>query len=99
MNGRERVLLRGLWPWRELRNWAEVEEARRLGELERAEDLALSGSELAALGDRAFGGGEGDLSVPIMPSMACGQHFDAWTQARRSSGRRPEGSRNCPPPA
>jgi hypothetical protein len=61
------VLLRGLWPWRELRNWAEVEEARRLGELERAEDLALSGSELAALGDRAFGGGEGGLSVPRMP--------------------------------
>ena len=38
------------------------------------------------------------LSVPRMPSMACDQHFDAWTRARRASGRTPEGSRNCAPP-
>lgn len=25
------------------------------------------------------------LRVPRMPSIACEQHFDAWTQARRAS--------------
>src|SRR6266498_5408553 len=80
------VLLRGRPGRGLLDGGGEVEEAGRLGQLEGGEDGPLAGGEFAALGDLAFGGGEGDQVHPfefvadVAPGVAHGRLRDALEQ-------------------
>ena len=78
------MLLRGGGWWgRLLGGGGEVEVAGWFGEVEGAEDPAVAGGELAALGDVAFAGGEGDeveafeFVAGVAPGVAGGDLCDA----------------------
>src|SRR5665811_2265929 len=64
----------------------EVEESRRLGHVERGQDLLLTGSEHGALRDVAFAGGEGDqvetveFVADVAPGVAGGVLHDSDQQ-------------------
>ena len=61
----------------------ELEEPGWFGDVEGAQDLSLAGGEFAALGDGAFGGGEGDeveafeVVADVAPGVADGDLGDA----------------------
>jgi hypothetical protein len=75
----------------------EVVEPGWFGQRERAQDAALAGGELGALGDGALGGGEGDEVDAVQLVWGRGRRDAMTAQARRMLCGTEQASRPEPP--